>query len=340
MGSAVHVRRAGWMALAAVCLLACGCLGPEKKHADAVAAATAPVVDEAESAYKTAIEIHEERLQYDAIKQFDSEDPVYNPKNAKPLLTDAQMDVRLTLLKALADYAKSLEAVTGGLETKELDKASKDLGGSLTALSTASAVDVETGLGMVVATDPTEIATSTTIGNTTTTATSTGTQPEPVITPGMQAALSVGINALGQYLEARKVKQELPGLVKQMDGPIDALCALLAAETKILAGQERRDTDFMIDRETLFLRTAKGMDPEARRERIRTLPGFVRRQQAAAEELTELRQSIEKLALTHKALVAAEQGNNPESISQKIADLSAAGGSLGKFYSTLTGQSN
>jgi hypothetical protein len=68
------------------------------------------------------------------------------------------------------------------------------------------------------------------------------------------------------------------------------------------------------------------------------LPQLARQQRTADDQLTNLQAAIVKLALTHHALAAAAQGNNPESLTQKIGDLETAGESLGKFYSTLPGQ--
>jgi hypothetical protein len=65
------------------------------------------------------------------------------------------------------------------------------------------------------------------------------------------------------------------------------------------------------------------------------LPQIVRREQADSVQLLALKVSIERLALTHHGLAAEAQGNNPESISAKIAELAAAGSNLGTYYSSL-----
>ena len=62
---------------------------------------------------------------------------------------------------------------------------------------------------------------------------------------------------------------------------------------------------------------------------------LARQQKQAAQQLKALRAALVKLELTHHALAAELQGNNPESIKQKLSDLGAAGGNLGKFYSSL-----
>ena len=68
---------------------------------------------------------------------------------------------------------------------------------------------------------------------------------------------------------------------------------------------------------------------------IAQLPAIARQQQASDRQLTQLSAAIVRLELTHHALAAEAQGNNPESLKQKLADLEAAGEELGKFYSSL-----
>jgi hypothetical protein len=147
--------------------------------------------------------------------------------------------------------------------------------------------------------------------------------------------MSAGIDALGQYLVSRKVKEELPAVVEKMDPQVKALCELLAQEIDILSSQEKIDYDSVINRETLFIRTTT-LSAEERREEIMKLPALGRQEQAAAQKLAQLKAALLKLELTHHALAADAQGNNPESLKSKMVDLAAAGNNLGKFYSSLS----
>ena len=65
------------------------------------------------------------------------------------------------------------------------------------------------------------------------------------------------------------------------------------------------------------------------------LPEIARQQREADKKLTALHEAIIKLALTHHALAAEAQHNNPESLKEKLGELSDAGSNLGKFYSSL-----
>ncbi len=72
-----------------------------------------------------------------------------------------------------------------------------------------------------------------------------------------------------------------------------------------------------------------------RRELITQLPAMARQQQASDLQLSQLSAAIVRLELTHHALAAEAQGNNPESLKQRLAELETAGEDLGKFYSSL-----
>jgi hypothetical protein len=148
--------------------------------------------------------------------------------------------------------------------------------------------------------------------------------------------MSVAINALGQFLASRKIKKELPGIVSKMDPQIEALCTTLAKDVVALKSEEKIDFDFMINQQTLFLRENKTMDAGERRGLIMKLPEIVRRQRTADEQLDALKGGLGNLAMTHHAFAAAEQGNNPGSISSSLSDLAAAGGNLGKYYASLS----
>ena len=91
----------------------------------------------------------------------------------------------------------------------------------------------------------------------------------------------------------------------------------------------------MIDLQTDFVRNSPNLGPEDKRNEIMKLPALVRQQRDADARLTALRGSIINLYLTHHALAAVAQGNNPVALKSRLADLEAAGSNLGTFYSSL-----
>lgn len=318
-------------------LLATGCLSSLNKHATALAVATAPVVDQAAAAFNSANTIHNMRVNYDAVAQFDASTPVYNPRNIQPLMSDKDIRVRLAVLAAFQEYVKSVVAITSGTDSPELQAAAKSAGENLGNLGDALAPSVESALGIASgAASTTQTIVTTTSGSATTTTSSTSSTPAPAITPTVRNGISTALDALGQFLINRKTKKELPPIIVAMDPHVKTLCDLLESDISILKDQESRDYDFIIDQQTLFIREPSSkLDPEQRREQIMRLPDIVRQERASTQQLTELSTAIVRLELTHHALAAEAQGNNPESLKSKLGDLEVAGSDLGSFYSSL-----
>ena len=124
-----------------------------------------------------------------------------------------------------------------------------------------------------------------------------------------------------------------------MDPRVKLLCELLQSDITFLKGIEDRDYNSIINRQTLFLREhSSTLDAGVRSELIMKLPAIARQQRVSDQQLTALSASIARLELTHHALAAEAQGNNPESLKQKLGDLENAGEDLGKFYSSLSAQ--
>jgi hypothetical protein len=325
---------AGSLALCLPLALA-GCASSLSPHVTALSAATAPVVDQATAAYHNAQAIHAESVNYDAAASFDQTN-VFVPASVQAWPSDKDIQVRLAVLTAFQLYVKDLAAVTGNTDSPALDAASKSMGESLTSLANTVAPPVEAALGVTPApSSSTTTTTTTTSGGTTTTTTSSGSTLPPLISPDAANAVSVAIDALGQFLVNRTVEKALPQQIEAMDPHVQTLCELLAKDIEIIQEQEKIDSNDVIDRQTDFLRTAK-LDPEERRVEFMKLPDMARRQSANDQALTQLRAAIVNLEMTHHALAAAAQGNNPESLTDRLKDLSAAGESLGKLYGSLS----
>ena len=340
LASGVRLRGPSLALALCLSLSATGCVSSLNKHATALSAATAPVVEEVTAAYKDAETAYELSTDYDAIAAFDVTQPVYNPRTVKPLLSDKDIQARLAVLQAFQLYVKDLVAITKGTDSPALDTASASIGSNLSSIGNTLAPSIEGVLGITLVSDSTTQTTiSTTAGTTTTTSTTTAPTPAPLISTGVQNGISVGLDALGQFLVNRTIEKELPQKVEAMDPNVEQLCKLLASDVSILQDMDHRGYDKVINQETLFLRENKDkIDPDLRRAEIMRLPQLARQQRADDEKLTALQAAILKLALTHHAFAAAAQGNNPESLTQKLSDLEAAGESLGKFYSSLPSQ--
>jgi hypothetical protein len=325
---------AGALALCLPFALA-GCAPQVKPHVEALAAATAPVVDQASAAYRTAQAIHAQSVDYDAAASFE-QSQVFVPSSIQDWPPDQDIEARLAVLKAFQLYVKDLGAITGGTDSPALDAASKSMGESLTNLANTVAPPIEAALGATPApSSTTETTTTVTSGSTTTTTTSAGSTLPPFVSAGAANVITVAIDALGQFLVNRTIKNELPQQIEAMDPHVQTLCELLSKDIELIQEQEKIDSNDIIDRQTAFARNAK-LDPEAQRIEFMKLPAMARRQQANDQALRQLRAAIVNLEMTHHALAAAAQGNNPESLAQRLKDLSAAGEGLGKLYSSLS----
>jgi len=329
------------LALAAAFWLAfftTGCLSPLAKHSAALAAATAPVVDQAAATYQSANSIHFMRTDLEAINAFDATEPVYNPRIIKPLMPDQEIQARLKLLAAFQSYVQSLVAITNGTDTPELQAAAKSAGENIASIGNTIAPSVESTFGLATATTSTTNTTITTTDATmTSSATTTTLTPVNPITPAIQNGISTAIDALGQFLIYRKVKKELPPIIVTMDPHVTALCDILQGDITNLRVIEEYDYNRVINQNTLFIRKSSDkLDPGVRRELIMKLPAIARMKQKSDQQLNSLSAAIARLELTHHALAAEAQGNNPESLKQRLAEIEAAGENLGNFYSSLS----
>jgi hypothetical protein len=333
--------------VAAFALLTTGCLSPLAKRSTDLATATPPVIDQAAAAYSSANAIHYMRTDYDAIAQFDVPSPVYNPRTIQPLLSDQDIKARLAVLSAFQAYVQSVVAVSNGANTPEVEAAATSSAKSLADLGNKLAPSIESTFGIAVATASTTQTTVTTgSGATTTTATTTASTPVDPITPSIQNGIGTAVYALEQFLISRKVKKELPKIVESMDPNVKLLCDLLESDITILRGVEDRDYNYVINRETLFIRESSSpasstrLDAEARRQMIMGLPVLARQQQASDQQLTLLSNAVGRLYAAHHALALEAEGNNPESLKQKLGDLAAAGENLGNYSSLSASDSD
>jgi hypothetical protein len=148
--------------------------------------------------------------------------------------------------------------------------------------------------------------------------------------------VSTAVRALGDYLIARRVKGSLPKVTQDMNPVIKKLCELLNSDITALRRQADVDYQTLIEQEDQFIRhPATPLDPVEHRNEIGKLIKLANQQKANDELLAKLQVALHTLDLTHQALAAAAQGNDPETIKEKLADLEAAGQSLASFYSSL-----
>lgn len=321
-----------------LCVILAGCSSaPLAKESTAISAALAPVLNQSAQTYRDAVAVHNLREDYEAVVAYDNKDASYNPRNTPVLLTEKDIQTRLATLAALQVYAQSLIEITRSNDSPQLDAASKSVGNSLTAVGDDLAPSIENVLGIAglpASTTETTITTSSPGTSTTMSTTTTA-----ALSPQVRNGISTGVNALAQFLVSRKIAKELPSQIEQMDPHVEALCEALAQDTQTINAVEERDYDRMLDLEKQFIledeKPGTNANPQLLRAEIMKLPEIARRQKEANEKLVALRKAIVNLEMTHHALAAEAQGNNPQGLQQKLTEVAAAGSSLGNFYSSL-----
>lgn len=284
-----------------------GCLSPLAKHAAAFSTATATVVDGSQDAYRAAMRLRLQEQATASVYAYDK-DPTWSPyKNLTPLLSPAQLDARIKVLDGLKAYADTLVNLTSGKPSQDLETAAQGVGTNLQGLNQSVATNFSTLVPNL-----------------------------PVMSTANANAASTAVLALAEYLSARKVKQSLPKVTQDMNPTVTALCEMLNSDIGILRTQADVDYQSLITQLDQSIRhEGTAVSPYEHREEIHTLIDLADQQKANDELLARLQTALHTLALTHQALAAAVQGNNPESISQKIAELQAAGKALSNYYKSL-----
>jgi hypothetical protein len=307
-------RRLFALALATTSVLALGILtvgcslSPLAKHSAAFSTAATLVIDSSENAYRAANQLRQQEQVAAAVSDYDK-NPRWSPyTDTKPLLTPEQLNARIAVLDGLKAYAASLVQITGSQSSKDLNTAASGVGSNLKSLSSTVATDLKSSVPNA-----------------------------PVMTAEEANGVSTALRALGDYLIARKVKGSLPKVTQDMNANVKTLCELLNSDIVILRRQADVDYQTLITDQDQFIRhPATPLDPVEHRDEIGKLITWAAQQKANDDLLAKLQAALHTLALTHQALAAAAQGNDPESIKQKIADLEAAGQSLATYYSSLS----
>ena len=283
-------------------------LAPLAKHTAAFSKATASIVDSSEDAYRSAIRLHHQEQVAKAAAAYNN-DPNWSPYAAlgTPLLTPEQLDARITVLQALKVYAESLADLTNSKKQyAPVGVAAAAAGTNLQSLSTAAKPYLPKLFPSISA-----------------------------MTDAEANGVSTAIAGIAGLLVNDEVQKSLKKTTQDMNPNVKALCGLLNSDVKILRRQANVDYQTMLTDDNQLL-THNQIDPLLRRNEVVKLLELADQQQANDALLDKLQKALVSLALTHDALAAAAQGNNPESIKQHLADLINAGQELGNYYKSLS----
>ena len=263
------------------------------------------VVTNSEDAYRAAIDLHD-REQVSAGVLLIQEGKAWDYDQITPLLTPEALKTRVQILDALKSYAQSLTEVTGGLASPALTTAATTTGTNLKSIGTS--ISSEPGLK------------------------ASGFS----ITPETANLVSAATLEIGEFLVSKKVNAALPAITAQMDPQVEQLCKLLNDDIVILRRSSKKDYDDMSRQEWTFIQSNKDkLSPVELRDEVEKLPTYRKDEQSADALLAGLQSCLGELAMTHHALAAAAQGNNPEALTARLGELVAAGNDLKTFYKSL-----
>jgi len=261
-------------------------------------------VNGSEDAYRAANRLYFDEQMSAAALNYDSQ-PNWDPHSIKPLLTENQLTVRTTVLNSLKVYAQNIAEIENAPKNAAgLDSAAESAGNNLKGLGSG----LDSALGGVGVT----------------------------VSQAQANGFSTAVKALGEYLIAKKVKRDLPARIQAIDPQIEAICKVLVLDITALQTQAENDYSSLLTQQDLFIRKAGDkLSPIERRAEIRRLPLILQKAETSKELFDALKVALQRLALTHHALAAAAQGNNPEALGGRIADLEDAGQTLSNFYGSL-----
>jgi len=295
----------------AVSLFAAGCahLAVGKRPAAFASTATL-VVDNSTSAYRAAIDLHDQEQVSAGVLAVEEGKP-WDYGQLTPLISPEGLKTRVQILDALKCYAASLSSVASGVDSPALTAAAKSTASDLKTLGSDINTDAKGGkTGLALSTETANVA-------------------------------GTALLAIGDYLSAKKINAALPAITAQMDPQIAILSQVLTSDLDILRRQSKKDYDDLERQQWVFIQLNKAkLSPTELRDEVQKLATYRKSAETTDATLAGLQTSIGKLAIAHHELEVAAQAGNAETLSEKMAGLEAAGSKLGVFYENLDEKSD
>lgn len=303
-------RSLGLHAVAALGLLALtGCsVSPLARRAAAFAPAATAAAKDTTAAYALVEQTHNQTEIATLVSNFDTDG--FDLDKIKPFMPPKDMEARTKVLAGLAQYAEMLAYVSGDEPLTEFDTQAAALGKSLQTLSQSSELSSLTKSAHVSGTDVNIAATA--------------------------------IDALGRALITRRRSRELPGILKEMQGPIVEICALLEAdlgapETSGLRNQLHNDYGTLRRKQLRFIRDNKTtLSATDKRAALEELPKLAAAEAAGDRALAATQAALQQLAATHTALAASAGEKESPAFRTMLSELIHDGQQLGGFYAQLS----
>lgn len=281
-----------------------GCtISPLGRRTSNFSTAAATTAMETANAYEMVERTHYETEVAALVANYDRDG--FQPEKIKPFLSVKDKETRTRILDGLTRYAETLAEVSGDRPLKEIDTQAKALGESLRDLSKSDAL---APLGQSAHLSDTEMNIAAT-----------------------------ALDALGRALVNRRRSRELPGILKEMQEPIETICSLLEAdigdpEKSGLRNQLRNDYATLIRKQTDYITDGKNLTAAERRAAIESLPRLTAAQRDGDKALEATQKALRQLARTHTALVESAAAKDAPAFGTLLSELIDEGKQLHGFY--------
>ncbi len=240
----------------------------------------------------------------------DYEKTGFDPRRIRHLLTADELQVRVDLLNALQQYAKTLSQVSSDSKLQEFDDQTKAFGKNLQDLGGTAAFK------RLVQTSKTQVDIAT-----------------------------AAIDALGRWFLERKRQKELPQLIEAMQDPVKKTAELLQADignrpddqgnggSGLRAQLWNEYMQAMIQESAFIDHNKEQLGPLAKAQEIRKLPQLVDERAKADDALRQTSESMGKLVQAHNELLRAVQ--TKADLHTDISALISEGQRIKTFYESL-----
>ena len=292
---------------AVLCHNICGCsLSPLAKRSTEFASAATITTTDTADVYEVVERTYRKAQTARLVANYDKSG--FDSTSLRPFLPQHDLDVRIEILSGLMSYAELLAAVSSDQSFTELDDSAKSLGAALGTLSAN-----ELSASKLTSTDV-NIATT-------------------------------AIDALGRALIEKKRRRELPGILHQMQQPIETICTLLAQDIGDPEHSGLRNElhisylDLLREQKNYIAENESKLSPADRRDEIRILPQLAISEAHADRALAATQKALLQLARTHTALALTAAQKDSPAFRVQMQQLAAAAQQLKTFYASLSSQS-
>jgi hypothetical protein len=295
----MHVRCGAALSLL---LLVSGCsISPLSQRATAFSTAAMAVTLKAQNADELVEQSYTDAQMANLVNNFDTKG--FNTSQIQSFMPTAAMQARTQMIAGLQQYATLLAEVSGNQSVTALDTQSEAVGKSLQGLSTSA------GLSGVAKNAKSDIGLA-----------------------------SSAVDALGRMLIEHKTAKELPGILTQMQKPVDDICQLLeddigTREGGGLRNQLENDYDSLIaeQRTYIYANEAK-MTPDEKRTEIKLLPQLVTTEQQDDATLAQTQAALKAVAATNDALATTKNSKQAPAFRALLVEIVAEGQQIGSVY--------